>query len=430
MSRKWAIIADDFTGAGDSAVQFVSCGKPVFLLIDRYSDGITFQKHETVVINTDTRFLDGKDAYRKVASATRMLYELGYRAFFKKIDSTLRGNIAEEIAAVMDAGGFRFVIVAPAAPRNRRTVINGVCLIDGVPLTDTSIGRDPFNPVNIGRISEFLQIRFPGAVEELFLSDIRSGSSLLRSKIEDGLARGIRVFIADAETMEDLKIISNMQTMPGILFAGSSGLAEAIADGKKCSTAVRHDFPRKAVLFVIGSLTEKTIRQCNRLLEVETVEELVVDTSRALNDPSDEITRIMEHLNSLQRNCPLLLRTDHILRGRNGSAIDKNVGLQISQFMGSLARVIAQECSIKLIIASGGDTAARIIETLDTDCIRFVDEIIPGIPYGYFKSNALGRKIYYVSKSGGFGDEDAMVECLRIVSPLMKTLGRSKNEIF
>lgn len=416
MNRKWAIIADDFTGAGDSAVQFVSYGKPVLLVVDQTSYEMIHKKLETVVVDTDTRFLDGDTAYQKVAAVTRNLYELGYRAFFKKIDSTLRGNVADEIAAVMDAGGFRFALVAPAAPRNKRTVIGGICNIDGVPLSETAIGKDPFTPVSNGRISTLLQSRFSGAVEELDLICVRSGPANLRKRIQEGLARGVRAFIADAELMDDLKVIANLSSLPGILFVGSSGLAEAVANGKGDPSPVRNNFYKGDILFTIGSLTERSMMQCNTLLNNVVAEELVVDTSRAIHDPQIEKIRLLGLMSQLRVDCPILLRTDRIVRRNGNGSVDKNVGILISQFLGEISREIVRRRGIKLVFASGGDTAARIVEALDTDCIRFVNEIVPGIPFGYFKSAAVGRRIYFVSKSGGFGEDDAMLQCLRLVS--------------
>ena len=427
MNRKWAIIADDFTGAGDSAVQFVSHGKPVLLMIERTSYEIIRKKLETIVIDTDTRFWEAEAAYRKVIAVTRTLYELGYRNFFKKIDSTLRGNIADEIAAVMDAGGFRFAIVAPAAPRNKRTVIGGICYVEGVPLSETAVGKDPFTPVSNGRISSLLQSRFAGAVEELDLTCVRSGPANLRKKIQEGLARGARAFIADAELIDDLKAIANLSSMPGILFVGSSGLAEAVANGKGGSSAVRNNFYRSSILFTIGSLTDKSMMQCNTLLNNELVEELVVDTYHAIHDAQMEMDRLLDLIAQFRADRPILLRTDRIVRGDESGLVDKNVGILISQFLGDISREIVRKCAIKLVFASGGDTAARIVEALDADYIRYVNEIVPGIPFGYFKSATLGRRIYFVSKSGGFGEDDAMLQCLHLVSSgVMNTRGRKE----
>ena len=417
MYSKWAIIADDFTGAGDSAVHFVSQGDPVLLLVNKNAFKEIGDKPETIVLNTDTRFLDRDTAYRKVFEATCNLYSWGYRNIFKKIDSTLRGNPADEIAAVMDAGGFKFVIVAPSAPKNRRTVVDGICMINGVPLHKTTIANDPFTPITSDKISDIFQIRFSQSIKELPLSCIRSKKDNLFEIVKNEVTRGTRVFISDAESIEDLKKLSSLSSLEGILFAGSSGLAEALAGSVNHFSSIHTPvIPLNQILFTIGSLSEQSQIQCKNLLDNEEINEIIVEASNIVIDPQKERDRILRKLDYLRQKCPILLRTDAIINKTDSGSIDKNIGAIVSQFLGDLSREIIQRCNIKLLFASGGDTASQIIKYLDTDVIRFVSEIIPGIPFGYFNSPAVGRRIYFISKSGGFGEEDAMLQCLRLVS--------------
>ena len=51
---------------------------------------------------------------------------------FKKIDSTLRGAVGEEIRAA--AAGRGTIIIAPAVPTQGRTVSGGQVFVHGVPL--------------------------------------------------------------------------------------------------------------------------------------------------------------------------------------------------------------------------------------------------------------------------------------------------------
>jgi uncharacterized protein YgbK (DUF1537 family) len=430
MSKQWAIIADDFTGAGDSAVQFVSYGKPVFFLVKQDGAGARqrYSSSRTVVIDTDSRFLGSSEAYRRVAEATRALYGHGYRHFFKKIDSTLRGNIASEIAAVMDAGGFRFAIVAPAAPKNGRTVVGGICRIGGVPLSETALANDPFTPVVEARVLKHLAERFSGAVEELNLGEVRSGTGMLVSRIQEGLARGIRVFIADTETMDDLRAIASLASQAGALFVGSSGLAEAVADYGEIPENLARRFPEGKILFSIGSLTDRSETQIKELLMNGEFEDLVVDSSKAVEDPAAEAERLRKRLDSIRADRPLLLRTDGIVRLNASGVVDKSAGAAISRFIGAMAKEIVDRRSIRLVFASGGDTAARIVDMLDTEGIRFINEIVPGIPFGYFRSRAVGRRVYFITKSGGFGGDDAMLKCFRLVRAGRDKIGEEKRE--
>ena len=63
--------------------------------------------------------------------------------WFKKIDSTLRGRIGAEVDALMRATGPRTAVVCPAFPAQGRVVLDRVLLVDGVPVAETPIARDP-----------------------------------------------------------------------------------------------------------------------------------------------------------------------------------------------------------------------------------------------------------------------------------------------
>ena len=96
MEKRFLIVADDFTGANDTGVQLKRYGIPVEVLLDgKQSPGDI-----SLVLDTESRALMAGAAGRKVK---RMLegVELSEFSFvIKKVDSTLRGNVAEEIAAL------------------------------------------------------------------------------------------------------------------------------------------------------------------------------------------------------------------------------------------------------------------------------------------------------------------------------------------
>lgn len=418
MNSNWVIIADDFTGAGDSAVQFGSSGKPVRLLLTPQGRKRRSRSLAATVIDTDTRFLSADAAYERVFTATRELYDAGLRSFFKKIDSTLRGNPADEIAAVMAAAAFRFAVVAPSAPRNKRTVSGGICYVAGEPLASTAAARDPFTPVKESRVAAILAKRFSGSVRELDLALVRSGGEALRAKVEEELSRGARVFVADAETIDDLKSVAALSSLDGALFAGSSGLAEALADNGAAGKPALPGIPRGRVLFVIGSVTPTSALQCERLVKAGGTFQIVVDSQAALSDPELERKRLIDLISKSPVRKALLIRTTGSDRPGSADLSDKDAGAAISRFLGELTLETANLRKVRFLFASGGDTAARIATRLGAESIDFISEILPGLPFGFFRSTVLGRRLYFVSKSGGFGDPDAMAKSLAMVSPL------------
>lgn len=422
MNSKWVIIADDFTGAGDSAVQFGSSGKKVRLILNPQKTLSGARSLAAVVVDTDTRFLRPAAAYDRVFAATRELRRTGERRFFKKIDSTLRGNPADEISAVLDAAGYRFAVVAPSAPRNKRTVVDGLCYVDGKLLSETAVARDPFTPVGEARIAKLLESRFPGAIRELSLGAVRSGAEAMKKAILEALPRGARVFVADAETMDDLKSIASLASLQGLLFVGSSGLAEALSGKADSDKPALPRFPRGRTLFVIGSVTPTSAAQCARLVRSGGAAEIVVSSKAALTDSAEEKRRLLGLIAGMSSRMALLIRTSGTDSAGMADAADKEAGVAISRFLGDLTVEAARIRKTRFLFASGGDTAARIAAALGAESIDFISEILPGLPFGFFSSRTLDRRLYFVSKSGGFGDQDAMAKSLALVSPEQSVL--------
>ncbi len=110
------IIADDFTGALDTGVQFAAHGVSTRVIVDPEVDFSAY--HDSVlVIDTETRHLAAGEAFDIVARLTRKAREAGIRYIYKKTDSALRGNIGAELAAVLTASGCKSLPFLPRFPR-------------------------------------------------------------------------------------------------------------------------------------------------------------------------------------------------------------------------------------------------------------------------------------------------------------------------
>ena len=96
------IIADDFTGALDTGVQFAAHGIRTRVVVDPEVD-FAAQEAQVLVIDTETRHLPASKAYEVVAGLTRRALDAGVRYIYKKTDSALRGNIGAELTAVFKA---------------------------------------------------------------------------------------------------------------------------------------------------------------------------------------------------------------------------------------------------------------------------------------------------------------------------------------
>jgi D-threonate/D-erythronate kinase len=135
----WLLIADDLTGAADSAGAFAARGLDAVV-----SWGSIDAEASVLSVDADTRQLPEQAAVaRQVAVLTA--HSRPAMRFYKKIDSTLRGNPAAELAAQLTAFTTStrrpspFAIVAPAFPTTGRVTLGGRILLDGAPLEQTQL---------------------------------------------------------------------------------------------------------------------------------------------------------------------------------------------------------------------------------------------------------------------------------------------------
>ena len=129
------IVADDLTGAADTAGVFATAGHRCVVVLDRSAP--TFLPNSTVVaLDTDTRAMSETDAFDVTAAVVK---SYPGRSLYIKIDSTVRGHIrATVLAAVSALRGLgeepARVVVCPAFPALGRTVVGGNALLDREPL--------------------------------------------------------------------------------------------------------------------------------------------------------------------------------------------------------------------------------------------------------------------------------------------------------
>ena len=97
------IIADDLTGANDTALQMQQKGAATKILLEEL-EPVEEARESTQAwaISSESRNLSPEDAYNRVKSVTNFLKEnFNFEYYYKKIDSTLRGHIAIETLTVL-----------------------------------------------------------------------------------------------------------------------------------------------------------------------------------------------------------------------------------------------------------------------------------------------------------------------------------------
>jgi uncharacterized protein YgbK (DUF1537 family) len=157
------VIADDLTGANDAGVQFAVAGIRSVVFANHHLERLP-EACPAVVINTESRHIPAVPAAERVRKIGLMGMQAGVRCFYKKTDSTLRGNIGAELEALLSATGAAGIPFVPALPDLGRTTREGIHYVHGVPIGETAFARDPLNPIRHSRVADVLAPQMSGAI--------------------------------------------------------------------------------------------------------------------------------------------------------------------------------------------------------------------------------------------------------------------------
>ncbi|MCL2674692.1 MAG: four-carbon acid sugar kinase family protein [Defluviitaleaceae bacterium] len=176
MTSRYLIIADDITGSNDTGVQLKRRGLDTVVTLDAASVGI---QPVSYVLDTESRPLYGDAAFCVLSEAVSKLDMSKFDHVVKKVDSTLRGPIAHEVAAVDKAYKPELIVFMPALPDLGRTTTNGVHMLQGKPITETELAKDPIAPVREDNLQKILEKVYDEPVTHIGLEAIESGNITL-----------------------------------------------------------------------------------------------------------------------------------------------------------------------------------------------------------------------------------------------------------
>jgi D-threonate/D-erythronate kinase len=363
------LIADDLTGALDSAAQF--CGEtgalPVYL--GRFPAG---GLRGPAALDLACRDGDVGRAEDLARGASGFLSE--GRPAFKKIDSLLRGHWAAELAALMKTGLFDTCILAPAFPAQGRTTRNGRQIVE----RDGRACRLPIDPA-----------------KELG----KHGLEVALHRISDSeVPSGLDVVVCDAQDDTDLRrIVSACKRFDGpLLWCGSAGIARAMASRPPpCIPATRGP-----VLAIVGSHHPVTAGQ---IAHVETcLPDAVV---RMTGDAAGDAAAIELRM-ARGGACLALFELPRAIEPEAAAAAIAEI----------LQRSLPAVTRPATLVAAGGETLLSICRTLCVSELEVRGEYAPGVPGSVIRGGAWnGTSV--VSKSGAFGSVDFLYRLLSAAGP-------------
>lgn len=420
-----AIIADDLSSATDCGAQVVRSGLSVVVPLGSYSLPSQMPTAHVLSVDTDSRSLSADQAYTRVKTATQQLVAGGWTAFYKSVDSTLRGNLGAEIEAVMDVIKPDCVIIAPAFPKYGRTTVDGVQYLHGRPLHETEFGTDPTAPVKDADIARRVAEGSHRRAGRLTLDQLHAGSIQIKSVVQGLLADGVELMIVDIAEQEDFKQICLGLSGSGlrIVWVGSTGLAEFIplAFGTSpAADAFGRDqvFDSRPALALIGSASETTREQLRFAQSNSNLSVISLDPACLIQNDKLELEKADTDLRSaldLGHDVALVVRSsrEEITATQTLGAMLNLSAAQVAQKivegLAQLADRIIRENQISGVLATGGDTANALCNALGAQALEILGEVEAGIPV----MRALGdQSLPLVTKAGGFGSLAAIQDAL------------------
>lgn len=138
------VVADDLTGAAEIGGVALRLGFRADIIMD--SSGLADSNADLLCWDTDSRSRPAEEAARRAAQAARHLTDAGCKWLYKKVDSVLRGNVIQELEAILIELDLRRAMLGPANPSLGRVIRDGHYFVRGEPIHQTEFVRDPHHP--------------------------------------------------------------------------------------------------------------------------------------------------------------------------------------------------------------------------------------------------------------------------------------------
>ena len=366
MSARLRLLADDLTGALDSAAAFAG-SVPVGL--GRVPVGAAA---DVVAVATPTRDLPPAELPAQLAGLVDWF--AGGDIAFKKVDSLLRGNTFAECAYLARAGGFDELVFAPAYPAQGRITVGGRHLVVTGGQTASVVESIPASFAAAGLHSEGARLHVP---------DVRTGADLQRL-VAEGLA-------ADGTPQRRR------------LWCGSAGLAQALAahvGSQAAAMAEPAAPPSGSGLLMLGASHHAVVRRQWAHLRAQEPDAVLV------REGDDH-----EFASACQRMAAPYGQALLELSPVRSLTPDQAAELLQAQ----LATLVQRIAPPGTLLVIGGDTLLAVCRATGMEHLQTQ----PARRAGWGCAQLVGGRwsgVVCHSRSGAFGDEADLSEMLRVVT--------------
>ena len=375
---------------------------------------------------TETRNLPPSEAYERVKSTVELLKDkLGIEFFYKKIDSTLRGNIAAETLAMLEVLDWDAAVLLPAFPQEGRITVGGYHMLKGVLIERTEHARDPQSPIYESHIPTLLKKQLPEEHSDLIgqieMTTVIKGAGPVLQKLNSLISEGKKLIVADAMTTTDIEqiVLAMEKSSYKILPCGSAGCAQVLGNIWLPEMSNQHDFKTIQAMpkfIVSGSATKLTAQQLQKLEDDEEFENTYFISLTLENImqkiPDELVDRICANL--IKKNV-VVVHTSNIVADeqelcsvlfeREMSKTD--LAEKICNYLAELTKqVFARKEAV--LISIGGETSYKCCKAIETNSLQVIDSVQPAIPL------CLDTKAQWiVTKSGNLGSVNVLIDILK-----------------
>jgi uncharacterized protein YgbK (DUF1537 family) len=340
------LLADDLTGALDTAAEFVGITGPLPVF---WHSGIPASVPGTAAIDSGTRERSAGDAAGIVTGLAPLI--AGADIAYKKIDSLLRGPTIAELAACMRTGLWDHAVLCPAFPYQGRAMRGGCQYARDASGAWTAVTGDLVAALNA------------------------AGAVAYHARPGCALQSGIGVF--DAETDDDLRrVVASGLAAGNVLWIGAGGLAQALSGNTVAGNTAPLPGPILGLFGTDHPVTASQLACCDpHWVRLQAVDPMLI--TRRLHDPGLVLASF-----DLPPN---LSRSDATTCIRDGFA--------------SLLRELPPPGTL---LAAGGESLFAICEALGATHLSVNNRIVPGLPRSILRGGRWDG-VTVVSKSGAFG---------------------------
>lgn len=419
INMKIGVIADDLTGANATGVRLSKQGFSSATVVFR--DKIPSSTElDAVCIDTDTRYANQQTVVKRVKKAMQNFQEWDAKVICKRIDSTIRGNIGLEIDTILEEiGENSLAVVVASFPDSGRISSGGYLLVDGVPVQETDVAKDPVTPITKSYIPGIIQEQSKYHVGHIGLEKVLAGNNQLKDAFEDQINNHKRIVVVDAVTDEEIDIIA--ETIAKIDSARIVPVDPGPLTAAYSRAFLNQFIEPSKIIVTVGSVTTLTERQLRYLIDKTDSNPVNVSAEKLATFSAsweDEVQRATaKALERIRTNDVLIITTyeegsmlvDFNLKAEQENTTQDALAKRISDGLAKITRLVMEktEYPIQGCFTSGGDVTASLCAVCMASGIKLKDEVLPLAAYGKMIGGHFPDQLI-VTKGGLVGDKKAI----------------------